>query len=791
MDIDRRTGMISVVVVTRNSAGCIAACLGSLFPQMVSGDEVIVVDNASGDGTVELVRGWATTLIANACNRGACSARNQGIDIARGDWVLTLDSDVILADGFLAHFREFQASLPDKVGMVQTQILDAQGVRVYSQGIALSAGRRFVDVNRGRRVEAVPGTRPILGPCSAAAFYRRNMLLRLKEPTGYFDARFFFLVEDVDLAWRARRAGWAAARCLLCVCYHAGNGSATGRALRQYLSWRNRYLMIVKNEHPLGRVGVLAMMFPYECARLIWLLGTNHYMWKKIAACMTAFHCRGGLRLFPQGHVRPAMERYGIYFFFLSFLALRLYNLGGHDFWYDEMFSIDYAAHPWGNWNAPLYWIVLHFWTMLAGVSEFSLRLPSAVFSFLTVVLTYRLGLRLFGRRTAWLAASLAGLSSFHLWYAQEARDYALVVLLGTLSSYLLLKALRQDGLEKWLGFAVAALAAVYTNYFALFLVAAQLLYAGFVLRRRAWKAGLVAGVIALGFCSYLPLFLSKFGAIARGFWVPKPDGAALLITLQNYMLGYSGTAGSYALSLGLTVVLSGVAIVRLFRHRTQASGAWFCAACLGIPLTGIFAFSIFFFSVYLNRALLVFSPYFYLLMAAAVWQLPRRWAIGAAGMLLGIAAYGAVLYFADHLDAPLAYHQGAYIKAPIRMVARFIDALAVPDDIVAFTNEAVLPGAAYYARRKRPLYFIFAPEVQDSTWHTPRWEGPLSVPAAKAAALPFRRLWVIESNWARDGGLDENAAPVRAVLDRRLSLVSRWQIDGVWLSCYKKPEAL
>jgi len=78
------------------------------------------------------------------------------------------------------------------------------------------------------------------------------MLWELKEETGYFDERFFFLVEDVDLAWRAQKKGWKALFYPKGVCYHSGNSSRTNGKLRQYFCFRNRYLMILKNETVTG-----------------------------------------------------------------------------------------------------------------------------------------------------------------------------------------------------------------------------------------------------------------------------------------------------------------------------------------------------------------------------------------------------------------------------------------------------------------------------------------------------------------------------------------------------------
>ncbi len=266
--------MISIVVVTHNSEKHIKECLHSVGVQPGEDVQLIVVDNASEDGTKKIIKEffpWAF-LIENQQNKGAAQARNQAIGLARGAWVLTLDSDVVLEAGFMEVFLSRQAFLPEGTGMVQPHILSGDGKRVYSQGIHLSWLRRFFDINQGVPFPCGHGQAvKAIGPCAAAAFYRRSMLEKLKEPTGYFDERFFFLVEDVDLAWRAHKSGWKVVFMPELVCRHEGDGSKTGKRRRQYLCWRNRHLMIAKNESLSGKLWVYFISVPYELARLVLL----------------------------------------------------------------------------------------------------------------------------------------------------------------------------------------------------------------------------------------------------------------------------------------------------------------------------------------------------------------------------------------------------------------------------------------------------------------------------------------------------------------------------------------
>ncbi|MFH1208626.1 MAG: glycosyltransferase family 2 protein [Candidatus Omnitrophota bacterium] len=149
--------MLSVVILTCNSQKYIQACLDSVFRQDTQGIEVVIIDNASSDKTLEIIKGYLprVSLIENSKNLGASKARNQGIEYSSGDWILALDSDVVLKDGFFEKFASAQKGFPDDVGMIQPNVLNADGKTLYSQGIYLSAFRRFHDLNRGRPKDRV------------------------------------------------------------------------------------------------------------------------------------------------------------------------------------------------------------------------------------------------------------------------------------------------------------------------------------------------------------------------------------------------------------------------------------------------------------------------------------------------------------------------------------------------------------------------------------------------------------------------------------------------------------
>lgn len=275
---------ISLVVPAFNSVNFIHHCLDSLLAQGGVDFEVIVIDNGSKDGTADFLKEKypQIRLIENKENAGACQARNQGIEVSRGDWVMTLDCDVALEKDFLKKMIDFADSQEASLGMLQPKILGDDAQTIYSCGIHLSKLKRFYDVGRGMANNGnFNAPRYVLGACSAAALYRRKMLEEIKEDTGYFDRRFFFLVEDVDISLRAQKKNWKALYYPEAVCYHAGNSSQTSKEMRQYLSWRNRRALLAK--HRFNKMWMFMSSVLYDLPRLPFLLLTNHYVREEIS----------------------------------------------------------------------------------------------------------------------------------------------------------------------------------------------------------------------------------------------------------------------------------------------------------------------------------------------------------------------------------------------------------------------------------------------------------------------------------------------------------------------------
>lgn len=252
---------VSVVVVTRDSTRWLGRCLDALAAQEGAKCEVVVVDNASSDGSAAVAEAHdaVSQVIRRPANEGFARGQNLGMAATRGELVLCLNPDCFLAPDFLARLAPH---LEGPIGFGTGKLLRADPVSgealstVDSTGLCFTRARRHVDrgadqPDDGRWDE--PGE--VFGATGAALLARRDALEAVTPPghAGPFDESFWCYREDADLAWRAQTLGW---RCW----YEPAAVAGHVRALRpdhrrahldpdvNMHSVKNRYLMLAKNE---------------------------------------------------------------------------------------------------------------------------------------------------------------------------------------------------------------------------------------------------------------------------------------------------------------------------------------------------------------------------------------------------------------------------------------------------------------------------------------------------------------------------------------------------------------
>jgi GT2 family glycosyltransferase len=260
---------VSVVIANWNGRSHLERCLPALEAQTLDSFEVIVVDNGSIDGSVQMLRSRfpAVRAIANPVNMGFAAANNSGILASSAPFVATLNNDTEPSPGWLEQLLAPALADPS-VGMVASKMLFAHRPgTINSAGIALDLAGIAWDRLGGEPDRQDDRVVEVFGPCAGAALYRRAML----DQVGLFDEEFFAYLEDVDLAWRARLAGW---RCLYApdasvLHVHSATG-VEGSPFKSYHLGRNKLWAIAKNYPAPHLYLLLPLIGVYDLAAVLY-----------------------------------------------------------------------------------------------------------------------------------------------------------------------------------------------------------------------------------------------------------------------------------------------------------------------------------------------------------------------------------------------------------------------------------------------------------------------------------------------------------------------------------------
>ena len=258
-----RNEWVSVTIVTYNSGRFIKRCLESVLDQKYPYFEVIVIDNNSGDGTIDILEPFEDRcrIIYNEENIGFSAAQNQAIAMSDSAWVLTLNPDMLLLTGFIEALVA-AGSVDPKVGTVCAKLMTMSATfdfpeepLVDSTGIYFTPNLRHLDRGSLQVDNGDFGNYEyVFGATAAAALYRREMVKDITILGEFFDNDFFAYREDADVAWRAQLMGWKCLYVPYAKGYHVrkalpGNRRALPPEINMH-SVKNRFLLRIKNMTP-------------------------------------------------------------------------------------------------------------------------------------------------------------------------------------------------------------------------------------------------------------------------------------------------------------------------------------------------------------------------------------------------------------------------------------------------------------------------------------------------------------------------------------------------------------
>ena len=244
---------ISVIIINWNAKKLLEKCLASVYATInFCNFEVIVVDNASSDGSVKMLeRDFPQVItIANKKNRGFGAANNQGFAIMKSEYALLLNTDAVLTPGAVEQLWNFARKQP-KAGIVCGQLLNIDGSKQNS--VAAFPTLLTLATNMSLLEYLFPAKYPSKRyehkePLQVDSAIGACMLIRKQalDEVAFFDERYFFFFEETDLAYAFQRKGWQIYHVPTAFIYHLQGQSIGHDVCSRIEFYRSRYQFLRK-----------------------------------------------------------------------------------------------------------------------------------------------------------------------------------------------------------------------------------------------------------------------------------------------------------------------------------------------------------------------------------------------------------------------------------------------------------------------------------------------------------------------------------------------------------------
>jgi mannosyltransferase len=445
--------------------------------------------------------------------------------------------------------------------------------------------------------------------------------------------------------------------------------------------------------------------------------------------------------------------RYTCALMLLTFLAaiIRLLTMQNAGIWFDEAVSLLIAKNniyhiitgsPGVSVNPPLYYILLHLWSWIAG-GEIGARLLSVFFGLAAVIMAYLLALRLMGERIALLTALIFTVSPFQVYYSQELRMYSLLTFLSLGIMHSTIGVLQRDRIIDWIGLVLFSIAGLYTHYFTALVIAVSI---GLIIvstyRQRAiiMKAFIACIIIAALFAPWVPSFMNNTGEV----YTAKSTAATevhtnicpalfLLSTFKSFSIGNEQTISLVDYPRAYFIIIPACLIFILLFVLGMTGGlqrkkAIKMSMYIFVPIIITILISSKMMDVYLNRYLIICTGPFDLLVSRGLSLLTERRRLFAF-LIIFLVGLSLTANFNRSLNPD-------YRREEFRQAALYVAQNACPGDRVSHPSIFTLYPFLEYNGQKTDEY-LFLDKTTSS-----RVYGLIPYRTIVPADLAWGRIW-------------------------------------------------
>ncbi len=237
---------VTVIIPNFNGMAFLPGCIESLRRQSFRQFDILVVDNGSSDGSAEWLEEQGIRTLRLTENQGFAGGVNRGIEACDSEYVILLNNDTQVLDGFVSELvRGIEES--ERLFSVGTMMIRADDhTKIDSAGDGLTVLGWAYQRGADQDVTMHLSERDVFATCAGAAIYRKKIL----DEIGLFDEMHFAYLEDIDICYRARLAGYFSRYCPTARVYHLGSAT-TGSKYNPFkvrISARNNVYLMYKNQ---------------------------------------------------------------------------------------------------------------------------------------------------------------------------------------------------------------------------------------------------------------------------------------------------------------------------------------------------------------------------------------------------------------------------------------------------------------------------------------------------------------------------------------------------------------